>query len=29
MSRADGSILGLEHGKIGDRIAVVLNGKQI
>ena len=29
MSRADGSILGLERGKIGDRIAVVLNGKQI
>lgn len=29
MSHSDGSILGLEHGKIGDRIAVVLNGKQI
>ncbi len=29
MSHADGSVLGLEHGKIGDRIAVVLDGKQI
>lgn len=29
MSHSDGSIIGLEHGKIGDRIAVVLNGKQI
>ena len=29
MSHADGNTFGLEHGKIGDRIAVVLNGKQI
>ena len=29
MSKADNNILGLEHGKIGDRIAVVLDGKQI
>lgn len=29
MSHADTSIMGLEHGKIGDRIAVVLDGKQI
>ena len=29
MSKAENNILGLEHGKIGDRIAVVLNGKQI
>ena len=29
MSKADNNILGLEHGKIGDRIAVVLDGKQV
>lgn len=29
MSHTDRRLLGLEHGKIGDRIAVVLNGKQI
>lgn len=29
MSRAEKIIMGLEHGKIGDRIAVVLDGKQI
>ena len=29
MSHTDGNTFGLEHGKIGDRIAVVLNGKQI
>lgn len=29
MSKADNTIMGLEHGKIGDRIAVVLNGQQI
>ena len=29
MSHTDGNIWGLEHGKIGDRIAVVLGGKQI
>ena len=29
MSKAENNILGLEHGKIGNRIAVVLNGKQI
>lgn len=29
MSHTDGNILGLEHGKRGDRIAVVLNGRQI
>lgn len=29
MSHSDGNIFGLEHGKIGDRIAVVLDGKQI
>lgn len=29
MSHTDRHLLGLEHGKIGDRIAVVLNGKQI
>lgn len=29
MSKAENNILGLQHGKIGDRIAVVLNGKQI
>lgn len=29
MSRSDGNTFGLEHGKIGDRIAVVLNGRQI
>lgn len=29
MSKANNTIMGLEHGKIGDRIAVVLNGKQV
>lgn len=29
MSHTDGNTFGLEHGKIGDRIAVVLDGKQI
>lgn len=29
MSHTNGNLFGLEHGKIGDRIAVVLNGKQI
>lgn len=29
MSKADNNIPGLEHGKIGDRIAVVLNKKLI
>lgn len=29
MSHTDRNTLGLEHGKIGDRIAVVLDGKQI
>ena len=29
MSHTDGNTFGLEHGKIGDRIAVVLNGKQV
>jgi len=29
MSHTDRRLLGFEHGKIGDRIAVVLNGKQI
>lgn len=29
MSKAENNVLGLQHGKIGDRIAVVLNGKQI
>lgn len=29
MSHADKNIFGLEHGKIGNRIAVVLHGKQI
>lgn len=29
MSRAEKNIIGLEHGKVGDRIAVVLNGQQI
>ena len=29
MSHTDRNTFGLEHGKIGDRIAVVLDGKQI
>lgn len=29
MSHTEGNSLGFEHGKIGDRIAAVINGKQI
>jgi hypothetical protein len=29
MSKADNTIMGLKHGKIGNRIAVVLNGQQV
>lgn len=28
MSRAEKNIIGLEHGKVGDRIAVVRDGKR-